>query len=372
MLHRLLITSASIALLAVSATSAWAAESPLPAEIQSSLDKQDFKKAIESLNPLADKGDANAQVVLATLYRFGAGVAKDPAKAISLYEKAAEKGDDVAQYNLGVMYFTGEGTKQDLQKAKDCFQKAAEKGSPLAQSNLAGLYLEGKGVEKDPKKAVEWATKAAKKGDALAQTNLGKLYKSGIGVEKSDTEATKWFRRAIRPRPLSDFQLPFGARVNWTEVQFPSDAQEEQLSQADAAVNKAKASIASKDFDGAIASLESATKTWQEVYGANDPWVAQGLGLKAQCLLAKNDFDKAATELKQALTILEGTKLVVPNKDIYVVVSLYGQTLLKLNKGEEAKALATKYQALLAAAAAASVQASGQAPAGQGAAPGTK
>ncbi len=356
MLHRLLLTLASLALLVLSASSAMAAE--LPKDVQECLAKQDFKQAATLLTPLADKGDVTALMFLATLYRQGAGVTKDQAKAIALYTKAAETGDDVAQYNLGVMYLMGEGTTQDFAKAREYFQKSADQGNPLAQSNLAGLYVQGKGVEKDLKKGLEWALKAANQGDAMAQGNLAKMYKQGIGTEKSDKEASKWFRRAMRPRSQSELGgNPVAEKLKWGNVKFPTDAQEEQLDKADALVAKAKESVGAKDIEGALAQIESATQTWREVYGADDPWVSQGLGLKAQCYLAKGDFEKASATLKDALTILEQTKMGVSPKDLLVTVTLYGQTLAKLNKKDEADALAKKYQGLLSAAMAAQQQA---------------
>lgn len=360
MLHRHLLTSASLAILTLStAVGAMAASSgELPKEVQEHLAKKDFKQAAALLSPLSDKGDVTAQIVMATFYRFGLGVPKDTAKAIALYGKAAESGDDAAQYNLGVIYLTGEGTAQDFQKAKDLFQKAAEQGNPLAQSNLAGMYVEGKGVEKDPKKALEWAMKAAKQGDAMAQSNLAKMYKLGIGTEKSDKEASKWLRRAMRPRSVNELNgTPVAEKVKWGDVQFPTDAQEEQLNQADTLLAKAKASADAKDFDGALASIDTAIQTWKDVYGANDPWVSQGLGLKAQCYLAKNDLEKASAALKDSLTVLETTKMAVSPKDLLMTVSLYGTTLKTLKKDAEAEALGKKYQGLLQAARAAQQQA---------------
>lgn len=375
MLHRLLLTSASLALLTLSAPSTARAAAELPNDVQESLKKRDFKQAATLLTPLSEKGDTTAQVVLATFYRFGMGVPKDTAKAISIYSKAADSGEESAQYNLGVIYLTGEGVEKDYKKAKELFQKSADKGNPLAQSNLAGMYLEGLGGEKDPKKAFEWALKSANQDNALAQANIAKMYKVGTGTEKSDKEANKWFRRSIRPRNVEELSGgPVGGETIKVGVaKFPTDAQEEKLNQADDLIAKAKKAVDAKDADGAMASIDSAIQIWKEVYGANDPWVSQGLGLKAQCYLVKGDFEKASATLKDALTVLETTKMAVSPKDMLVTVTLYGQTLAKLKKDDEAKALATKYQGLLRAAAAAqqqAQQAAGQGSAQQGAAPG--
>ena len=112
------------------------------------------------------------------------GCSKDPAEKISQselegavnlmvknfesIEALAEKGDAVAQYNLGLMYIRGHGVEQDFNEAFKWTKKAADQGFGEAQYNLGLLYSNGDGVLKDDKEAVKWWRKAAEQGFAEA------------------------------------------------------------------------------------------------------------------------------------------------------------------------------------------------------------
>lgn len=86
--------------------------------------------------PLADQGDANAQLNVGMMYDTGQGVAEDPARAVSLYRQSAERGHPAAQYNLGMMYASGRGIERDASQAKFWFEEAAEQGLQNARAQL--------------------------------------------------------------------------------------------------------------------------------------------------------------------------------------------------------------------------------------------
>jgi TPR repeat protein len=94
----------------------------------------------------------------------------------------AERGDIEAQLDLASRYFNGHGVKKDFKKAADWCRKAAEQGDAEAQFNLGVHYANGVGVKQDYFKAVEWYQKAAEQGQANAQFNLGLMY-SGLAYE---------------------------------------------------------------------------------------------------------------------------------------------------------------------------------------------
>lgn len=54
----------------------------------------DYKTALENYKALAAKGDADASLILGTMYEQGQGTEKDPALAQAWYKQAAEAGDD--------------------------------------------------------------------------------------------------------------------------------------------------------------------------------------------------------------------------------------------------------------------------------------
>jgi TPR repeat protein len=77
----------------------------------------DYGTALREWRPLAERGNAGAQLNLGFMYDNGYGVPQDYTKAIKWYRKAAEQGNDRAQYNLGLMYDIGYGVPQDVVRA---------------------------------------------------------------------------------------------------------------------------------------------------------------------------------------------------------------------------------------------------------------
>ena len=86
--------------------------------------------------PLADQGDANAQLNVGMMYDTGQGVAEDPARAVRLYRQSAERGHPAAQYNLGMMYASGRGIERDAGQAKFWLEQAAVQGLQNARAQL--------------------------------------------------------------------------------------------------------------------------------------------------------------------------------------------------------------------------------------------
>ena len=80
-------------------------------------DTGDYKQAAKLYQPLADKGNAEAQYVLGMMYRAGRGVERDNKEAKKWYQMAAEQGHPIAQFYLGWMHARGKGIPQDLVKA---------------------------------------------------------------------------------------------------------------------------------------------------------------------------------------------------------------------------------------------------------------
>ena len=151
---------------------------------------------LEQLQTFAAHGDAEAQVILAQLYRTGQDIGQNKAEAAKWYKKAAEKGHAMAQFNLGVMYSQGDGIEQNKAEATKWYKKAAEQGLARAQFNLAIMYDEDDGIEQNKAEAAKWYKKAAEQGLSRAQFNLGVMYSQGDGIEQSKIEAEKWYIKA--------------------------------------------------------------------------------------------------------------------------------------------------------------------------------
>ena len=151
---------------------------------------------LEGTRAKAERGDAEAQQQLGSIYAKGQGVAPSYTEAAKWYRQAADQGCAEAQTALGELYEAGQGVPCDDAKAAQWYRRAAEQGHVAGQYSLAVLYVMGKGVPRDIAEAVKWYRQAADQGNALAQYNLGMRYMEGDGVPKDPVEAYKWLRLA--------------------------------------------------------------------------------------------------------------------------------------------------------------------------------
>lgn len=188
---------------------------------------ENYKKAMKILQPLAQEGDAKAQEMVAIMYDFGNGVAKDSSKAMSWYEKSARQGNLSLQHDLGIRYFKGDRVEQDYQKAFYWWKLAAESGVLESQYNLGLMYVQGLGTEKDPVAAVKWYEKAAGQGHINAQYSLGIMYAFGQGVAVDYEKALAFFEVAANAGvPQAQYNLGVlyehgrGTEVDYDKAKF--------------------------------------------------------------------------------------------------------------------------------------------------------
>ena len=85
----------------------------------------DFSSALKIWQPLAQKGDPEAQFYVGEVYEKGMGRSPDESLAVSWYLRSAENGYAPAQLSLGRMYERGLGVKKNLSKAVAWYQKAS-------------------------------------------------------------------------------------------------------------------------------------------------------------------------------------------------------------------------------------------------------
>jgi TPR repeat protein len=93
---------------------------PAWADFQAGMDaynRGDRGTASRVWQPLAEQGDANAQVLLGILYEEGLRGPQDSVQAVLWYEKAAAQGNANAQVRLGALYEAGKGVPQDIVQA---------------------------------------------------------------------------------------------------------------------------------------------------------------------------------------------------------------------------------------------------------------
>ena len=124
--------------------------------------EKDYAVAFKELQPLADKGNAEAQLFIGFMYDNGEGVPLDYRQAVLWYRQAAEQGNPQAQYNLGMMYANGLGIPQDMVQALKWFNLAALLGKEETFAKTA-KELEAKITPEQVKEAwtlsTEWKEK---------------------------------------------------------------------------------------------------------------------------------------------------------------------------------------------------------------------
>ena len=151
-----------------------------------------FPEAAASFSQAADRGHAESQYILSTMYDAGKGVPQDDAQAARWERMAAEQGHVYAQANLSFRCYSA----GDFAGAFEWCQRAAEKELAWAQYNLGLMFQKGEGVARSEAEAAYWYGLAASQGFADAQQRLADLYYLGQGIPRSYTQAALWYRRA--------------------------------------------------------------------------------------------------------------------------------------------------------------------------------
>lgn len=149
------------------------------------------------LTAASEKGNAEAQFLLANLLREGAeGLKANKKNAVTLYASAADKGHAEAAYWAGDAYHYGNGVKIAATRAVEYYGKAADLGHVASKNNLGLMYLQGKGVDRDLKTAFLLFSDTAKTGDSWGQNNLGGMYEMGWGTVKNADTALALYEKS--------------------------------------------------------------------------------------------------------------------------------------------------------------------------------
>jgi TPR repeat protein len=190
--------------------------------------QRDYVLASELLTPLAEQGNAVAQLKLGIIFSRGKVNSPDHVAALRWFTKAAENGQVEAQFELGRIYRDGLGTRVDGKFAAYWLERAAEKNAPDAINALGELYLGHRDVPQDFAVARSWFLRGAQIGNSTSMYNLGILYARGQGVAQDDIEAFKWLElaadmgigeerdKALRARALLAERLT-PVEVSWAE-----------------------------------------------------------------------------------------------------------------------------------------------------------
>ena len=104
-------------------------------------DSGHYGAALHELEPLAEQGDAEAQLILGKIYIFGSDQIQNFAKAAMWLRKAAEQDHGESQYWLGVAYENGRGVKRSKADAVAWIRRAAKNGFTQAQRYLLEMRM---------------------------------------------------------------------------------------------------------------------------------------------------------------------------------------------------------------------------------------
>lgn len=168
------------------------------------------RQAAEALACLAkaERGDADAEVLLGSRYFHGVGVPQDYTEAAYWYRRSANQGDAAGEYFLGYQYHYGQGVPHDDAEAMRWCRLAAAQGDRRAEAAIGSQYHKGEGVPRDDAEALRWLHRAADQGDPWAEDFIGMMYYEGDGVLKDNVEAARWFRKAAdQGDPTGEYDL---------------------------------------------------------------------------------------------------------------------------------------------------------------------
>ncbi|HZQ41429.1 MAG TPA: tetratricopeptide repeat protein, partial [Rhizomicrobium sp.] len=153
---------------------------------------RDFALALANFKPLAEQGDANAELAMGQLLMQNCTGLQDKPAAVEWLNKAATAGNIPARNLLGLAYMTGHGVPLDDNKAFALFSQTAAAGNAVGEMELGYLYTAGRGVPQDKYQGLQWTVKAAEQGNATALGNIANAYMHGEILEK-DTDRAAYF-----------------------------------------------------------------------------------------------------------------------------------------------------------------------------------
>jgi len=160
--------------------------------------KDRFEKAKSILLPLAEKNNAEAQLLLGYLF-YGGDFKMTLTTAGHWLKKSARNGNVEAMAMVaGVNFREGAWWVSQPSKHKWLAQtlKAAKKGSAEAQRSLACAYAHGEIVPRDYLQTMYWDEKAAEQGLAEFQNDLALMLLDGMRGEPDIEKAIYWYEQS--------------------------------------------------------------------------------------------------------------------------------------------------------------------------------
>lgn len=169
---------------------------------------EDPTTTIGMVKDWAEKGDVQAQCILAYAYETGQKVPKDPNMAMVWQNRAADQNIPLVKNFLPWEYgknviplarlfaisgrrsHVGQYVDQNVKDAVRWSQLGAEEKDTMAIAYIASAYYTGRGMTQDYKKAIELAKSSDK--DPLSLEVLIQAYQWGNGVDKDQAMSDRY------------------------------------------------------------------------------------------------------------------------------------------------------------------------------------
>jgi len=156
-----------------------------------------YEEAKSLLRPLAEKDNAEAQLLLGYLY-YGGDIKTTAKHSQYWLEKSSKNGNVEA---LALLATTNHkiGSWSNILESKKSYLmtlNAASKGSAEAQRTLACAYAHGDTVLQDDIKTMYWDEKAAEQGLAESQNDLALMLLHGMGGVVDVEKAIYWYQES--------------------------------------------------------------------------------------------------------------------------------------------------------------------------------
>jgi len=173
-------------------------------------EQKDYASALKDFSALAEKGNAEAQVLLGRMYLTGRGVAKDPDTGLKWFKAAATQGNAEGEFLLGSMYLL---PRSDNAEGLRWVRLAADQGNQDAQMLLGKTYMDGlPELPRDPIQGEMWLRLAAKDNLPFYEAQLASAERemSPDQIAKGKALAGAWKpKQGLRPeeKPTRDEKL---------------------------------------------------------------------------------------------------------------------------------------------------------------------
>jgi len=178
-------------------------------------EEKNYATALTELTPLAEQGNADAQLILGRMYWMGQGVQQNTSQAIKWFEPSAKQGNADAQFFVGSFYLL---PRRDIARGVKWLQLSAEQGNQDAQWLLGKAYSQGdQELPHDPVQAEMWLRLAAKDNLEFYQNTLlaAEEQMTADQIAKGKALAAAWKPKhglRLEEKPAKDEWGPRGNR----------------------------------------------------------------------------------------------------------------------------------------------------------------